>query len=378
MLGKPLVRDKKVAYRMAYLPCHGPHSIRVLDRWRSVNLPMPPENLIQLLRVLSDRAFVCDADGAVQYANPPLVAYLGAKAQEEGERGSVSIALADRERLIGRMSQSIDSHGLADSPILLRLSAGTHEFAELPFCMAAKFQCSFAFVEQSLSSKIASQDNAILGDADRLRELLEIQERERQLIADEIHDGLTQEIIGASMWLESLVSDSQGRSPVAMEAQTIIRDSLSRAVCHARRLIRGLRPMLGGEVSFDIEFNSIVSQFETQSKIQLIYRSCGEIGTLDTLGASNLIRICQQALANVLQHSKGKLAIVTLSRQGDQITLSVEDDGVGFDPENILPNHFGIESIRRRAAVFGGSASIQSTPDKGTTVQVVLPASDLR
>jgi signal transduction histidine kinase len=91
-----------------------------------------------------------------------------------------------------------------------------------------------------------------------------------------------------------------------------------------------------------------------------------------------LLRTAQEALANVRKHAGADLAVLTLSFMDDRVTLDVRDDGVGFDPA--APNNgsdnggFGLDGMRQRAALLGGTFSIESARGAGTTLTVELPA----
>jgi signal transduction histidine kinase len=86
-----------------------------------------------------------------------------------------------------------------------------------------------------------------------------------------------------------------------------------------------------------------------------------------------VFRIVQEGLANVQRHSNSPRVRVAMVQQGDRIRVEVEDWGIGFDPEKVQPNCFGLEGIRQRARLLGGSATIDSAPGKGTRITVDLP-----
>ena len=88
----------------------------------------------------------------------------------------------------------------------------------------------------------------------------------------------------------------------------------------------------------------------------------------------NLYRIAQEALANTLKHADAQQVVVQFSTQAGQVTLSITDDGCGFDPVLIEDNGgMGLTNIRERAAKLQGRCEIESTPGLGTTVRVVVP-----
>ena len=86
-----------------------------------------------------------------------------------------------------------------------------------------------------------------------------------------------------------------------------------------------------------------------------------------------IFRIVQEALTNIKRHSKASRAEVKLSERDGMIRVEVRDWGVGFDPALVSKDRFGLEGIRKRAELMGGSAEIKTAPGEGTRVCVDLP-----
>ncbi len=86
-----------------------------------------------------------------------------------------------------------------------------------------------------------------------------------------------------------------------------------------------------------------------------------------------LYRIGIEALHNVVKHARARRVAVTLAEGAGQVSLSVADDGVGFEPEAAFPGHLGLDSMRQRAEAAGGQLRVESRPGSGTTVTATLP-----
>jgi signal transduction histidine kinase len=82
-------------------------------------------------------------------------------------------------------------------------------------------------------------------------------------------------------------------------------------------------------------------------------------------------RIAQEALNNVTKHARAEHAWLTLRREPDRVVLCVRDDGCGFDPARIPPNHLGVGIMRERAESVGASFSVTSAPNCGTEIKVM-------
>jgi signal transduction histidine kinase len=203
-----------------------------------------------------------------------------------------------------------------------------------------------------------------------LRRLIEIQERERQLVSYEIHDGLAQYLAGAIMHLEAW-QNALGEHPGVGELREGMR-LLHAAADEARRLIGGLRPPALDELGIVDAIESLVADARTEvPEVRFSHDLPGP--RLPPAVETTLFRIVQESLTNVRKHAEARSARVDLERHGDIVTLRVSDDGRGFDPAVVPEDRFGLEGIRQRSRLMGGEPSIRSTPGKGTTIEVRLP-----
>jgi PAS domain S-box-containing protein len=205
-----------------------------------------------------------------------------------------------------------------------------------------------------------------------LRRLLNLQERDRQLVACEIHDGFVQEVIGAKMLLESVA-----RKPdVEGEELDKIGKLLDKAIVEARRLIGDLRPMSVDERGLVEAIEYLVADEREKTNLDIKFERPAGFDRLPPLVEGTLYRIAQEALANIRRHSRATQASVRLSRAAGKATLEIEDNGVGFDPQQVSDDHFGVHGINERARLFGGIATIESAQGQGTRIRVELPIED--
>ena len=87
-----------------------------------------------------------------------------------------------------------------------------------------------------------------------------------------------------------------------------------------------------------------------------------------------LYRLGQEALANVVKHARASSARVRIAGEDDTVSIEVSDDGRGFDPAAVSPEHFGLRSMRGRVADLGGRLEVTSAPGRGTVLRVEIPA----
>jgi len=214
-------------------------------------------------------------------------------------------------------------------------------------------------------------EQALTHERSVLKQLLEIQERERQLVSYEIHDGLTQYLTGALMHLQAFDHGQAHGAEARRDFEQGLR-LLEVAAAEARRLISGLRPPALDELGIVAAVESLVA--EARADVP-------NVTFTDSLPARRLppqletviFRIVQEALTNVRKHAAARHVTVMLQSVSDRVLVRVVDDGRGFDPAAVPEARFGLEGIRQRCRLLGGEPRITSAPGAGTTIEATLP-----
>lgn len=205
-----------------------------------------------------------------------------------------------------------------------------------------------------------------------LRALLDCQERERQLVAYEIHDGLAQYLSAAIMHLETYEASLPGGIGSNSHVCEVLR-LLRAATDEARHLIAGLRPPALDELGLIEAIETLVADARLEiPQVELEAELAGKRlpANLETM----LFRIVQESLTNIRRHAAANRAAIYLGWRSDGgIRLRISDDGQGFDPTATPSQHFGLEGIRQRAGLLGGTAKVTSCPGQGTVIDVQLP-----
>lgn len=215
-------------------------------------------------------------------------------------------------------------------------------------------------------------EQLLLRERALLRQLLDLHERERQLIAYEIHDGLTQQIAGALMKSQALATavhslpQAEGK---AAELAGLLKDALA----EARQLIAGLKPALLDEAGPAAAIEAFVEQQNRQFRGRVEFTNRTQTKRFAPPIEAALFRIVQEAVHNAQRYSQSNRIEVELSEAYGNIEACVRDRGVGFDPERVGEGHFGLQGIRERARLLGGVVEILSRPGEGTTVRVRFP-----
>jgi signal transduction histidine kinase len=206
--------------------------------------------------------------------------------------------------------------------------------------------------------------------------LITAQEEERTRIARELHDDFSQRLalqgIGlAQVWKKLPESEVEQRTKVQdllKKNQEISSDmhSLSHQLHSSKLDLVGLAPALMG----------LCEELSSKFKIQIEFTDRGVSSKIPKDVALCLFRVAQEALGNVVKHSRAKQAQVELSGTDNRIRLRTVDAGVGFDPD-VRSTHpgIGLVSMRERLRLVGGGLSIRSAPMRGTEILAVLPLS---
>jgi PAS domain S-box-containing protein len=209
-----------------------------------------------------------------------------------------------------------------------------------------------------------------------LRQLLDLHERERRLVAYEIHDGLAQELTGALLRLQAFREILKRNPEDAWRVFDVGLNLLGQSVKEARALITGLRPPVLDESGIIAAIDYLVCENEERGGPRIEFHHDIQHDRLDPSIEIAIFRIVQETLTNARRHSQSDTVRVELRGQDNLIRMEVQDWGIGFDPARTAENQFGLEGVRERARLLGGHATIDSAPGEGTHVVVELPVRD--
>ncbi|OGO45994.1 MAG: hypothetical protein A2W34_01275, partial [Chloroflexi bacterium RBG_16_64_32] len=196
--------------------------------------------------------------------------------------------------------------------------------------------------------------------------------RERNRLARELHDTLAHSLSALAVQLEGLraVWDSSPGEARAMLDRSL--EMTRQGLVEARRAIRELRasPLEGLGLALALRHLSESAAERARLELDLVVP---ERIDLPPEVEQGLYRIAEEALANVGQHAGARRVSVRLERRGESLNLSIFDDGRGFDQQaGETGDHFGLQGMRERARLLGGTFSLDSRPGAGTTVQVTV------
>jgi PAS domain S-box-containing protein len=206
-----------------------------------------------------------------------------------------------------------------------------------------------------------------------LQRLLELQERDRQLIAYEIHAGFVQDVVGGKMLLETIATRLKKASDPRLRELDQAIEFLARAIDEGRRMIGELRPLIIDEEGVVAAIMYLVNAEKERGGPDIRFTHDVQFERLEPMLEGAVFRIVQEALTNALRYGQSDDIAVRLAQVDDQLHIEVRDRGVGFDKTQVPEDRFGLRGIQERARLFGGRAAIHAAPGQGTRVHAVLP-----
>jgi len=227
--------------------------------------------------------------------------------------------------------------------------------------------------------------NATLKESERqlkhlASQILTTQETERKRIAGELHDSIGSSLHAIRFRLEHFLEQikKEGGDKWAQSLETII-STLQVTGEEVRRIQTDLRPAILDDIGILAAMDWFCNRFQTTYSHIHIEREIGiEEDEVSAYLKTVIYRILQEVLSNVAKHSKADLVRLSLRKIEGRMELSVEDNGTGFDPDEIISarssrRQLGLTSMRERAELSGGSCAIVSARGKGTVVRASWP-----
>ncbi len=210
---------------------------------------------------------------------------------------------------------------------------------------------------------------------EQIKGRLQVVLAERNRIARELHDTLIQGFSGVTMQMQALAA--RLKKPEDLATLTEIIHDAGGCLSEARRSVAGLRNPENAVSGLTAAIAQSARQLTEGSDLRLQLRLEPITATIDPDVEYNVLRIVQEAISNTLKHAQSSCVKVQSSSQADQVTISIEDDGLGFDAsqhlEHAQPGHYGIIGMRERASQIGAKLTWRSHPRQGTTVTLCVP-----
>jgi signal transduction histidine kinase len=198
--------------------------------------------------------------------------------------------------------------------------------------------------------------------------------QERGRIAGDLHDSVTQLLFSANLTAEALPSLLDGDLGGAKRSLDQLRSLTTRALAEMRALLLELRPSVIEESGLEQVLRSLVVAGSGRGGIPIRLTVHGALDLPHEVRVA-LYRIVQESLNNVIRHAHAHSAEVVITCKGHGVDVTVTDDGLGLDPNDVPAGHMGLRIMHERARAIGARLTVGCPPGGGTQVRVDWPAS---
>lgn len=235
--------------------------------------------------------------------------------------------------------------------------------------------------------KIARESEKIIEDKEVLvieeeifrRKILETQEVERQRIARDLHDSIIQSLTNMVHKIEfttKIMDIDSIRCRLELQAMSQV---VKKSIDDMRQIIYNLRPMSFDDIGLHVTLEREIEKLRGVGEVQVDYKIEGNVQKLAPITSLSILRIVQEAFNNIIKHANAQHIKIYIYYKLNVIKLKIEDDGCGFDIDNIQfsenneDSGFGISMMKERVYLLSGKISIESVLEKGTKIIVKIP-----
>jgi signal transduction histidine kinase len=262
--------------------------------------------------------------------------------------------------------------------ILLELAQSFHAILAIPLLLRNEvygglvlyYPLARHFTDEEKQLALAFADQAALV-IENARLFAEVQDRaalaERQRLARDLHDAVTQSLFSASIIADVLPRLWAGNPEVGSHYLDDLRLLTRGALAEMRSLLNELRPGALTETDFKDLLRQLTEAFAGRKRVPVDLAVEGSVRLPPDVQIA-FYRIAQEALNNIAKHAEATTVTVRFTCASDGVTLLVRDDGKGFDQERVAADHFGVRIMHERAQAVGASFEICSAPGQGTRV----------
>ena len=245
-------------------------------------------------------------------------------------------------------------------------------------------------VEESLRksehhySRLLEQSRHMQEQMRRLsRQLLSAQEEERKMISRELHDQIAQTLTGINVQLASLKTGARLGNKDLQEKISSTQRLVEKSVDIVHRFARELRPAVLDDLGLIPALHSFMKNFTTRTGVRVSLATFAmKIEKLDAARRTALFRVAQEALTNVARHAQASRVEVSIQKRRGHLCMKIKDDGKSFNVERTLHanggKRLGLLGMRERLEMVGGSFTVESAPQKGTTILAQIPLGKAR
>ena len=336
--------------------------------------------LAGILDIAEDAIIVIEHDRSIVLFNQGAVKLFGYDSDEVLGQ-SINRLLPDRFR--ADHTRHIDTFALAPEParrmaqqreVFGLKKDGTEFPAEASISkLVIGDKTTFTVIVRDISDRLRSERQL----QSLTTQLMTAQEEERRRIARELHDDINQRLALLAIDMGNMESHPAAMSEQARQTVQSLAQRLATISDDVRRMAYQFHSSILDDLGLAAALTHMTAEWSASTGIKMVIVQEEIVDPLPRAIASCLYRIVQESLANIRKHAKASRAELELTCDGQEVTLSVHDSGVGFDLEEVQTHHLGLGlvNMRERVRSVQGRLDIRSEPGRGThiTVQIPLP-----
>ncbi|RFU62411.1 sensor histidine kinase [Peribacillus glennii] len=220
--------------------------------------------------------------------------------------------------------------------------------------------------QAKISQKLTSEKVA---DQEKIIE--EIVSQERNRLARELHDSVSQQLFAASMLMSAITESKPDPESAEAKQMKMVEEMIHQSQLEMRALLLHLRPVPLRDKSLQEGIQELLAELSQKVPMNITWKV--EPIPLDRGIEDHLFRILQESVSNTLRHAKATTLEVLLIGRDDLIIMRIVDDGLGFNMDNSKTGSYGLQNMHERAVEIGGTMKIVSVPNKGTRLEVKVP-----
>jgi PAS domain S-box-containing protein len=328
-----------------------------------------------LIESMNEGALTLTADKMILYANQCFARMVKCPLEQVMGASLRRFLSAEDQATLRPLMKRADKSG-SKIQVLLHAGDGSKMPVQISIRPLAKNGFNRAAIGMVVTDMVEARRNEEMLRALTHR-VVQVQEAERGRVALELHDNITQLLCAIVARWATLANKLPAREKASRGEVMKLSEMLGRTVEEVQRIARNLRPSILDELGLVPALRATCAEFAHRTGVSLRLACKPLTARLPAEGELALYRILQKALENVEKHARARHVTVSL-RQRAFVQLTINDDGVGFDPEHHEARRkgkggLGLLSMRERATYVGGVFKIKSVRGTGTVIEVLIP-----
>lgn len=316
---------------------------------------------------VSDMVFVVNNKGGVENVNNAVYEQLGFELEALSSQSFDVLAASDEDRLFPSIVKLLKKESNVQKEIVLKSQSGQ----KLPVLISIAHLMSEE--KKKIGFLITAKDITLQRQTENLiiRTIIDTQEKERQRFAKDIHDSLGQQISAIKFYIGTsvnIVTDDKQRQILLKSNEALVR-----VLADMRNICFNLMPKTLETFGLVDAVQELSNQTAVPGKLNFVISGGEGFPSLDKSLEIAVFRITQEFINNAIKHGKASKIEIVFGNVGNQATVTLKENGKGFDIAKANVRGMGLKNIQSRVKAHNGTVQISSAPGKGTKYELTLP-----